>query len=70
VGDWYVYKDYIEIRIYGSKVPPYQLLIFLPIRIFALEYIWQRINLDLVHFVPRKHEVNFKLMGPFNVDTR
>ena len=49
--DWYLYQNYIELRIYGYELPPYKLPKFLPMRIFALEYIKQMLNVDEVHVV-------------------
>jgi hypothetical protein len=46
---------------------------FLTIRIFALEYIRQRLNFDYIHFSSKKQKVTFKLkkeVGPFIVNTR
>jgi hypothetical protein len=43
VGDWYIHRDHIVLVIYGSKVHPYLLQVYLPPPIFALEYIWQRL---------------------------
>jgi len=39
IGDWYLYQNYTDIRVYGYEIPPYKLPKYLPIRIFALEYI-------------------------------
>ena len=38
-GDWYVYEDYLEIRLYGVRVEPYRLPTFVPMKLFALEFI-------------------------------
>jgi len=46
-------------------------LFFLPTRIFTLDFIIQSLNLDQVHFLPRKHSALFKLkekVGPFLVN--
>jgi hypothetical protein len=37
--DWYLYQNHTEIRVYGCEFPPYRLPKYLPVRIFALEYI-------------------------------
>jgi len=37
--DWYLYQNYIEISVYGCELAPYKLFKYLPVRIFALEYI-------------------------------
>jgi hypothetical protein len=65
-------KYYTEIILYGSEVKPYKLPSFLTMRIFALEFIRQSINVDEVHFIPRKKN-NFKpkkKVGPFSVYSR
>jgi len=73
VGDWYLYKKFTEIQVYGCELPPYKLLVFVPMRIFALEFIRQSMRMDEIHFVSRKHKAQFKLkaqVGPFIVNTR
>lgn len=73
VGDWYLFEDYTEIRVYGSKLPPYHLLVFMPMRTFALEFIPQRLHADQIHFVLVKKGYMFKLgklIGHFIVNTR
>ena len=37
VGDWYLYKNHTEIRVYGVILAPYKLPKFITPRIFALE---------------------------------
>lgn len=46
IGDWYLYQNYTELKIFGCEIPPYKLPKFLPMRIFALEYIKQMFNMD------------------------
>ena len=36
VGDWYLYKNHTETRVYGAILGPYKLPKFLTTRIFAL----------------------------------
>lgn len=72
-GDWYVYEDYSEIRLYGAGVEPYRLPIFVPIRLFSLEFIRKSLNVDQIHFVPMKKVHMFKLLmsvGLFIVNMR
>jgi len=38
VGDWYLYQNHKETRIYGCVLAPYKLPRYLPMRLFALEY--------------------------------
>jgi hypothetical protein len=61
VGDWYIFENFTETRVYGSELQPFLLLTFLTPRIFALEFIRQRLNYDYIHFVSRKYKANFKL---------
>lgn len=46
---------------------------FVPARIFSLEYIRQMLNMDDLHFVSSKKKTQFKLkshVGPYIVNTR
>ena len=68
VGDWYLYQNHIEIRIYGCLLAPYKLPRYLPMRLFALEYYRQIINVDEINFVNAKKKANLKIkdqLGPF-----
>lgn len=72
-GDWFIFEEYVEIRLYGASVKPYRLPKFVPMRIFSLEFIRQNLSVDQVHFVPMKKGFLFKLpkaVGPFIVNTR
>jgi hypothetical protein len=72
-GDWYLYQNYTEIRVYGCELPPYKLPKYLPMRIFALEYIRQMINSDEIHFVAAKKKSQFRIktqIGPFICNNR
>ena len=51
VGDWYLFEDHTEIRVYGCAFPPYKLPKFVPMRIFSLEYRRKIIHMDDLHFV-------------------
>jgi hypothetical protein len=53
-GDWYLYQDHTEIRVYGCELAPYKLPKYLLVRMFSLEYIRQMINSDHIHFVSLK----------------
>ena len=39
VGDWFCYKEFIVMRIYGFEGEPYKLPRFLTTRIYVLEYL-------------------------------
>jgi hypothetical protein len=54
MGDWYLYQDHTEIKVYGCELAPYKLPKYFPMRIFSLEYIRQMINLYNIHFVSLK----------------
>jgi hypothetical protein len=54
IGDWYLYQNHTEIRIYWCELAPYKLPKHLPMRIFSLEYIRHMINADDIHFVSLK----------------
>jgi hypothetical protein len=62
-GDWYLYKYYTEIRVYGWDLAPYKLPKYLPVRIFSLEYIRQIINFDDIHFVSLKKKQQLRIKG-------
>ena len=38
IGDWFLYKDFTVLRVYGFTGEPYRLPAFLTPRIFILEY--------------------------------
>ena len=44
VRDWFLYKDFTVLRIYYFTREPYRLLDFLNPRVFALEYMRQRVQ--------------------------
>jgi hypothetical protein len=72
-GDWYLYQNHTEIRVYGCEFPPYKLPKYLPVRIFALEYIKQMINSDDIHFVSFKKKQQLKIkiqIGSFICNSR
>jgi hypothetical protein len=62
-GDWYLYKNHSEIRVYGCELAPFKLPKYMPVRIFALEYIRQIMNSDDVHFVSLKKKQQLRLKG-------
>jgi len=73
VGDWYLYQNYTEIRIYGFLLAPYKLSRYLPMKLFALEYYRQIINVDEVNFVTSNKKAYFKVkdqLGPFICNSR
>ena len=68
VGDWFLYKDSTVLRIYGFTGEPYKLPAFLTPRIFALEFMRQRLHSEEEHFGAFKKYSNIKFplkVGPF-----
>ena len=68
LGNWYLYQDHTVIRIYGCELCPYRLPRYVPMRLFALEYYKQLINLDVTHFHSTKKKARLKFkdhLGPF-----
>ena len=60
IGDWFLYKDFTVLRIYGFTREPYRLSAFLTPRIFALEYMRQRLHAEEEHFGAFKKYSNIK----------
>ena len=60
IGDWFLYKDFIVLRVYGFTGEPYRLPAFLTPRIFALEYMRQRLHAEEEHFGAFKKSSNIK----------
>jgi hypothetical protein len=73
IGDWFLFKNYIVITVYGLEEKPYRLPIFLTPRIFALEVLRKRFHSYLVHFASRNQASSFKVpitLGPFTVKNK
>ena len=67
-GDWFLYKYFIVLRVYGFTGEPYRLPIFLTPRIFALDFMRQRLCAEEEHFGAFKKYSNVKFslkVGPF-----
>ena len=62
-GDWYLYQDYTEIRVYGCELAPYKLPKYFSVRIFSLEYIRQIMNLYDIHFVSLNKKKQLRIKG-------
>ena len=60
VGDWFLYRDFTILRIYGFTGEPYRLPAFLNPSIFALEYMRQRVRAEEEHFGAFKKSSNIK----------
>jgi hypothetical protein len=62
-GDWNLYQNHTEIRVYACELAPYKLPKYLPMRIFSLEYIRQMIKSDDIHFVSLKKKQQLRIKG-------
>jgi hypothetical protein len=62
-GDWFLYQNHTEIRVFGCELAPYKLPKYVPVRIFALEYIRQIMNSDEIHFVSLKKKQQLRIKG-------
>ena len=60
IGDWFLYKYFIVLRIYGFTGEPYKLPIFFTPIIFALEFMRQRLCAEDEHFGAFKKSSNVK----------
>jgi hypothetical protein len=72
-GDWYLCQNHTEIRIFGCELAPYKLPRYVPVRLFALEYIRQIMNSDDIHFVSLKKKKQLRIkgqIGPFICNNR
>ncbi len=70
--NWWFY-DFGMMSFSWFELAPYKLPSFLPMKIFALEYIRQMINADELHFVLAKKKSQFKIksqIGPFICNSR
>jgi len=68
-----LYQNHTEIRIYGCELAPYKFPRYLHMRLFALYYYRQMINLDEVHFVKAKKNAQVRIkdqLGPFICNNR
>ena len=73
IGDWFLYKDYTIIMVYGFTKGPYSLLSFIAPRIFALEFIKKILQSETEHFLNFKKASNFKIpsnIGPLVVKSK
>lgn len=71
--DWYIFKNDILIKIYGFEGQTYLLPAFLTPRVYALEFIRQRLASNELDFVSNNKASTFRLhqkIGPFVVKSR
>ena len=60
IGDWFLNKDCIILRVYGFTGEPYRKPVFLTPRIFAVEFMRQRLYAEEEHFGAFKKSSNIK----------
>ena len=60
VGDWFLYKYFTVLRVYGFEDEPYRLPVFLTERIFVLEFLRQRLQVESEIFLKHKKASNMK----------
>ena len=73
VGDWFLLKEHIIIRVYGFIHEPYILPAFLKPRIFALEFITKNFIIGNEHLLifRKASEIKFPLkVGPFIIKNK
>lgn len=72
VGDWFLYKEFTILRIYGFENEPYKLPVSLTKRIFVLEFVRQRMHAESEIFLKHKKASNMKFkytIEPFVVNS-
>lgn len=73
IGDWYLYKNHTEIRIYGCELCPFKLPKYVPMRLFSLEYFRKMLHTDLVHFCNARKKAPLRIknqLGPYICNDR
>ena len=61
MGDWFSFKDHTVIRIFGFEGKPYKFLVFLTIRILAMEYVRYIFLLDELDFKGSRRKMKVAL---------
>ena len=62
VGDWFCFADYTLIRVYGFKGEPFKLPNFASRRLFALEFLRQRLVAENDNFIKHKKASSLKFV--------
>ena len=73
IGDWYLFENHKNLRIYGFKEEPYLIETFFNPRIYALEFVIQSFSIDYYYFSKYNKPITFKFpykIGPFIAKTR
>ena len=61
LGDWFMFKDYKMIIIYGFEGEPYMLPVLLTIRILSMEYVSKRLLYYELHFRNFRKHITFHI---------
>ena len=70
IGDWFCFKDFTVIRVYGFEGEPYKLPKFTTRRLFVLEFLRQRLYVENENFIKNKKSSSMKFnfnLEPFVV---
>ena len=62
VGDWFCFADYTLIRVYGFEGEPFRLPKFASRRLFALEFLRQRLVAENDNFIKHKKASSLKFV--------
>ena len=62
VGDWFCFEDYTLIRVYGFEGDPFRLPNFTTRRLFALEFLRQRLVAENDNFIKHKKASSMKFV--------
>jgi hypothetical protein len=65
IDDWYIFKGYNIIRIYGNEFEPYLLPIYITMCLFSLEYRRKILAADHLHFISKSKKTSFNLPTQF-----
>ena len=72
LGDWFYYKEFTVMTVYGFEGEPYKLPRFLTRRIFVLEYLRQRLSMENEILIEHKKDSSIKFkftLEPFVVES-
>jgi len=73
LGDWYLYQNFTEFKIYGCEFSPFKLPKYVPMQLFALEYYRKMCNANLIHFTKANKKAQLRIkhqIGPFVCNSR
>ena len=62
IGDWFCFENYTVIRVYGFEGEPFRLPRFTSRRLFALEFLRQRLVVENDNFIKHKKASSMKFV--------